>query len=307
MAVQYHYNIACKRISDAGWVTTMKAEHGEIPMSIVQPRSEVEVQSQVAEVSGTLTTEPLVQNISDTSVVTAYLRGLNRRPDWELAWHNDAVIWNLSLRLGKMEIGQEAIVRISYFSNKGIGAGIYEIKLIDVHSEEPSTKGPSKESAPSSQPSAVVTPPKDANKPSRHPFSSSTPENRQGDSDDDGVTQLTKRVENLQDQLMMVRKTLHQALDRIERLETGDRVDSSGNPTTSKSPPTPTRNLPDTTKKQPAEVSDETVLQADDIEADTDEPNLFEYLAQSHKKSTTTGGKSESAGNDNVKGTQKKH
>ena len=286
MAVQYHYNIGCKRISDAVWMTTMMAEQGEIPMSIVQPRTEVDAHFQPVETSGTLTTEPMVQEISDTSLVTAYLRGLNRRPGWELAWHNDAVIWNLSLRLGKMEIGQEVRVRVSYFSTKGIGSGIYEIKLLDVSHEDTPTKGSTRESSPSSQTPAVSPSPNVASNTDKQVFSHPAPESRQEDVTD-SVSQLTARVETLQDQLMMVRKTLHQVLERIEQLETHGQQPAGIGAAQATTPQRPPQNTSESTPKQPVTASDDTSRQTADIEDDPDGPNLFEYLAESQKKSTT--------------------
>ena len=303
MAFQYHYNISCKRISGAGWVTTTKAEQGQIPMSIVQPGAEVDLHSQSVETSATLTTEPLVREISDTSLVTAYLRGLNRRPGWELAWHNDSVIWNLSLRLGKLEIGQEVKVRVSYFSNKGISSGIYEIQLLDVFPEDTPTKNSPPESVPSPQSTVASPSPNVANKTGSQLFSSSASGNRQEDAGDT-VSQLTGRVENLQDQLMMVRKTLHQALERIERLETRNRETAGIGTTQDMIPQRPPQDAPEPTAQQPAALSEETVIQAADTEDDADEPNLFEYLAQSQTKSATV--KHVSTSNDNVKNSRKK-
>ena len=268
----------------------MKAEQGEIPMSVVQPRTEVDAHFQPVETSGTLSTEPMIQEISDTGLVTAYLRGLNRRPGWELAWHNDAVIWNLSLRLGKMEIGQEVTVRVSYFSTKGIGSGIYEIKLSDVPSEDTPTKSSAHESTPSPQSPAVPPTSDGANKTGNQPFSTSPSENRNEDIANTD-SELAARVGNLQDQLMMVRKTLHQALERLERLEATNRQRPSHSPA-------------ETEAKQPVTLSDDTELQAADAEGDTDEPNLFEVLAQTQKKSTAV--KNVSTANDNLKNSQKK-
>lgn len=286
MSVQYHYSIVCKRISDAGWVTTMKAEQGEIPMSVVQPRSEVDAHFQPVETTGTLTTEPVIQEISDTSLVTAYLRGLNRRPGWELAWHNDAVIWNLSLRLGKMEIGQEVKVRVSYFSTKGIGSGVYEIKLIDVFHEDTSTKSSAEESVPST-PAPVVSPsPNVADKTGNQVFSTPASGSHQEDGSE-SVSQLAGRVQNLQDQLMMVRKTLHQVLDRIERLESEDRQAAASGTTQGVTAQRPSQSTAESTAKQPVAVSESAVTQTVDSEDGTDEPNLFEYLAESQKKPTT--------------------
>ena len=300
MAVQYHYNIACKRISDAGWMTTMKAEQGEIPMSIVQPRSEVDAHFQPVETTGTLTTEPMVQEISDTSLVTAYLRGLNRRPGWELAWHNDAVIWNLSLRLGKLEIGQQVKVRVSYFSTKGIGSGIYEIKLLDVSHEDTPTKGSTQESDPSPKTPAVSPSPNVASNTDKQVFSSPAPESPQEDVADT-VSQLTSRVENLQDQLMMVRKTMHEVLERIERLETHDHQPAETGTARGTTPQRPPQDTPERTAKQPVTMSEGTARQTADIEDDTDEPNLFEYLAESQKKSTTVNNVSTGSAKDTQK------
>ncbi len=286
MSVQYHYSIVCKRISDAGWVTTMKAEQGEIPMSVVQPRAEVNAHFQPVETTGTLTTDPLIQEISDTSLVTAYLRGLNRRPGWELAWHNDAVIWNLSLRLGKMDIGQEVKVRISYFSTKGIGSGVYEIKLLDVFHKDTSTKSSAQESTPSAQTPVVSPSSNAATKTGNQVFSTPVSESRQEDGSET-ASELAGRVQNLQDQVMMLRKTLHQVLDRIEGLESNNRQpDGSGAPqgVTTHGPP---QNTTESTASQPVAVSESSVSQTVDSEDDTNEPNLFEYLAESQNKPTT--------------------
>ncbi|MDE0044139.1 MAG: hypothetical protein OXT74_19025 [Candidatus Poribacteria bacterium] len=264
----------------------MKAELGEFPLSIVQPRTVVDAHFQPVETTGTLTTEPLIQEISDTSLVTAYLRGLNRRPGWELAWHNDAVIWNLSLRLGKMEIGQEVKVRVSYFSTKGIGSGVYEIKLLDVFHEDTATKSSTQESIPSPQSPVVAPSPNAANKTGNQVFSTPAAESRQEDIADT-VSQLAARVDNLQDQLMMVRKTLHQVLEQVERLETQNRQPVGSvtmQDVTSQHPP---QNTPAATAKQTVTVSEGPVRQTTNSEDDTDEPNLFEYLAESQKKSTT--------------------
>ena len=137
MAVRYHFSISCKRIAEAGWAVVMKSEKGEIPMSVVQPRPDGEppLAEREMEAAGILTTEPIAQEISDTGFVIRYLRQLNRRPSREFAGHNDAVIWNLSLRLPKLVIGQEAKVRVSYFETKGLSSGIYEIQSLGVFPE----------------------------------------------------------------------------------------------------------------------------------------------------------------------------
>ena len=330
MSVQFHYSISCKRVSDSGWVTAMRAEHGEIPMSIVQPRQEVDSHSQAVETSETLTTEPMVQEISDTSVITVYLRGLNRRPGWDLAWHNDQVIWNLSLRLGKMEVGQEAKVRISYFATEGIGSGGYEIKLIDAFPDDTSTKTATQESGTNRDAAAISPTPETARKTGNPAFSSPPSANRKenvGDAD----TPLATRLENLQDQLMMVRKTLHEALERIERLEAKSRPPSKvatlpnrvrqrppdntseSTESTAKQPVTSTTKQPvistakqpaTSTTKQPVTLPVDTQPHIADTEDDADAPDLFEFLAQSQNKPTPA--KKKSTGNDNVKNAQKK-
>ena len=304
MPLQYHYNMSCKRISDAGWVTIMRAEQGKIPMSIVQPRPEIDNHSQAGEAAEILTTEPLAQEISDASEVTNYLRGLNRRPGWELSWHNDQVIWNLSLRLGKMEIGQEVKVRISYFATEGIGSGGYEIKLIDAFPDDTSAKTATQESIPSPQSSAVSPIPETADNTGNPVFSSPESEKRREDAGD-STSQLAARVENLQDQLMMVRKTLHQALERIERLETKDRQPAEKAPRPDTIRQRPPQSAPESTAKQPVALSAETQPQVVDTDDDIDEPDLFEFLAQSQQKKSATA-KNQSTDNDNVENVRKK-
>ena len=134
-------------------------------------------------------------------------------------------------------------------------------------------------------------------------FSGSPSVKRQEDAGDTTAS-LANRVENLQDQLMMVRKTLHQALERIERLETKDRRPAEVSPRPNTVRQRPTQSAPEPTAKQPGTLPVETQPEVADTEDDADEPDLFEYLAQSQKKTTTA--KNQSTDNGNVKGARKK-
>lgn len=98
----------------------MQSTRGEIPIPIVQPESSVD---------GVLTTDPIVvQKTSDPHVMTRYLRQLNRRKGSRSAGHNDAVIWNISNRLPKLEVEQQIKVSIFYFEQEELDLGTYEIR-----------------------------------------------------------------------------------------------------------------------------------------------------------------------------------
>ena len=291
MAIRYHFSISCKRIGEAGWVIIMQADRGEIPMSIVQPSVDLEPHSEATETAATLTTEPIAQKISDTGFVIRYLRQLNRRPGREFTGHNDAVIWNLSLRLPKLVIGQEARVRVSFFANKGLSSGIYEIQALGVFPEDVPTKRSVRQSDSNPQfraalPNAVVAEEAGNQLSSNHTFQ--IPQEIS-----DIISQLATRVESHQDELLMVQETLQIVSERVERLETENRqLEEIHHPqeTTIQHPP---QNTPDSIITQPPEISEkpelpeETEIQAADIDDDTDEPDLFECLAESRTKSAT--------------------
>jgi len=123
MAIQYHFLVSCKRVTETEWLMEMQAENEEVPLSVTQPNSTRD---------GVLTTEPILQAIADSSVMTHYLRQLNRRNSRRLLGHNDSVIWNISQRFSRLRIGQWITIKVSYFELKRLKSGTYEINSLGI-------------------------------------------------------------------------------------------------------------------------------------------------------------------------------
>lgn len=123
MATQYHFLVSCKKTTDTAWTLEMRADGGEIPMSVVQPDSGAD---------GVLTTDPIAQTITEVKAMTHYLRQLNKRNGRGPVGHNDSAIWNISQRLSQLQLGQQITVKISYFEHKGLRSGLYEINSLGV-------------------------------------------------------------------------------------------------------------------------------------------------------------------------------
>ena len=284
MAIRYHFSMSCKRIEDVGWTISMKADQGEIPMSIVQPESDSEPQFEAMKTSNTLTTEPITQQISDTAIVVRYLRQLNRCSSRQFGGHNDAVIWNLGLRLPKLLIGQKIDVGVFYFSNKGLGSGIYEIQLLGAFPENLTNIDTSQQSAPgielrTTSPNAPVTEHDDNQ--SRIP--------EQGRNT---ISQLVDRLEYLQDELLTIKETLAVVSEKVEQLEMAttqlnlydtDIMDVGQSPQAHVEPPIgePSESAQEIGSSEEAENES---INTDD---DGDEPDLFEYLGKARANSGT--------------------
>ena len=125
MATQYHFLVSCKKIADTEWTMEIQAEadNGEVPMAIVHPDSETD---------GILTTNPITRTIAEVKIMTHYLRQLNRRSGRGTVGHNDSVIHNISQRLSQLQLGQQITVKISFFENKELRSGLYEINSLGV-------------------------------------------------------------------------------------------------------------------------------------------------------------------------------
>ncbi len=125
MATQYHFLVSCKKIADTEWTMEIQAEadNGEVPMAIVHPDSETD---------GILTTNPITRTIAEVRIMTHYLRQLNRHSGRGTVGHNDSVIHNISQRLSQLQLGQQITVKISFFENKELRSGLYEINSLGV-------------------------------------------------------------------------------------------------------------------------------------------------------------------------------
>ena len=181
MAIRYQFFVSCKRASETTWRMELKAEHGDVPLSIVQPDTRE---------TGIVTTEPIVQEVTDSNLMVRYLRQLCRRNGRRGVGHNQAVVWNLSQRLSQLQLGQEVVVRVVYFGPKGMNSGSYEINSLGVF---PQSKAVEKEvlSPTVELPQAVI----------------------------DTITNLASRVEALQSDYEAMRNVLENQERRICAME----------------------------------------------------------------------------------------
>ena len=81
----------------------------------------------MSKVDGVLATDPIVREVADPHVITSYLRQLNRRRSGQSTGNNDTVIWNITTRLLQLKIEQQLKVSITYFEDKELRSGAYEI------------------------------------------------------------------------------------------------------------------------------------------------------------------------------------
>ena len=118
MAIRYHFIVSCKRAAETKWIFKIQSDTGDIPMSIVEPMSKAD---------GVLAADPIVREVADPHVITGYLRQLNRRRSGQSTGNNDTVIWNITTRLLQLQIEQQIKVSITYFEDKELRSGAYEI------------------------------------------------------------------------------------------------------------------------------------------------------------------------------------
>ena len=118
MAIRYQFIVSCKRAAETKWILKIQSGTGDIPMSIVEPMSRVD---------GVLAADPIVREVADPHVITSYLRQLNRRRSGQSTGNNDTVIWNITTRLLKLQIEQQLKVSVTYFEDKELQSGAYEI------------------------------------------------------------------------------------------------------------------------------------------------------------------------------------
>lgn len=118
MAIRYQFIVSCKRAAETKWLFKIQSDTGDIPMSIVEPMSKGD---------GVLAAEPIVREVADPHVITSYLRQLNRWRSGQTTGNNDTVIWNITTRLLKLQIEQQIKVSVTYFEDKELQSGAYEI------------------------------------------------------------------------------------------------------------------------------------------------------------------------------------
>ena len=249
MAIRYQFIVSCKRAAETKWIFKIQSDTGEIPMSIVEPMSKAD---------GVLAADPIVREVADPHVITSYLRQLNRRRSGQSTGNNDTVIWNITTRLLQLQIEQQIKVSITYFEDKELQSGAYEIlsqgvfprvfpnkSLTSQSSSEfgsPSTRPPARQheastSTPAPKPAGsarqlFIHAKNEASKLTAPAVESAAPPRIDQTTQDlsDTVANLVSYVEQLQQEFLAMKNTLqdHESQirtmdDRIRRLELENR------------------------------------------------------------------------------------
>ncbi len=249
MATRYHFIVSCMRVSAKKWIFKIQSDTGDIPMSIVEPMSKVD---------GVLAADPIVREVADPHVISSYLRQLNRRKSDRSTGNNDTVIWNISTRLLQLQIEQQIRVSITYFEDKELQSGAYEIlsqgvfprvfpdrsltpqsssEFISLSTHPPARQNEGSTITPSPKPGSRARQlPIDGKFDVPKPIASTVHPVPQAPSDrtpqelSNTVANLVTYVEQLQQELLTIKNTLqvHEALvrtmdERIRRLELENR------------------------------------------------------------------------------------
>lgn len=254
MATQYNFIVSCQKITDTEWTMEMRADSGDVPMSIVHPDSETD---------GVLTANPITQTITEAKIMIHYLRQLNRHSGRGTVGHNDSVIRNISQRLLQLRLGQQITVKISYFEHKGLRSGLYEINSLGV---SPPVNRAQSSIAPLSQEQKAPVPQALA----------------------DAITSLENHVDTLQRELHAAQKILREygmqleaQEKRIQQLTIENHQLQENQVST---PPSPQSSDPHSQEPSPSQPSP-SVEEPDEEHIGTEAQSLFQQFIKSAKLS----------------------
>ena len=216
MAINYNFIAYCSKISSTDWIIGMRSIHGEVPLDIVIPDSNVPLDPDNPELVGVLTTEGLERESKDGLELYRYLRQLNPRKNESFSY-NEIVIRNIHGRITALKVNEELRVQIAYTQRKeSYKLFSYEIKLLGIF---PSSDTDTNE-IPDDEVSEVDT--------SQPPANNTLP--GIGGGTDDGARQqgykttntlekLITFTQNLQQELKETKRELALTVDKMERLE----------------------------------------------------------------------------------------
>ena len=216
MAINYNFIAYCSKTSPTNWIIGMRSIHGEVPLDIVIPDSDVPADPDNPELIGVLTTEGLERESKDGLELYRYLRQLNPRKNESFSY-NEIVIRNIHGRITALKVDEELRVQIAYTQRKeSYKLFSYEIKLLGIfpNSDTDTTETPDDE-----------VPEVDT--------SQSLPKNTlpgiEGDTDSGARQQgykttntlekLIAFTQNLQQELKETKRELAATVDKMERLE----------------------------------------------------------------------------------------
>ena len=213
MAINYNFIAYCSKISPTDWIIGMRSIHGEVPLDIVIPDSNVPSDPDNPELIGVLTTEGLERESKDGLELYRYLRQLNPRKNESFSY-NEIVIRNIHGRITTLKVDEELRVQVTYTQRKeSYKLFSYGIKLLGIF--------PNSDTDPADDEASEIATAQPGQR-NLLPEIEANAENgvkREGYKTTNTLEKLIAFTQNLQQELKETKRELALATDRIERLE----------------------------------------------------------------------------------------
>ena len=213
MAINYNFIAYCSKISPTDWIIGMRSIHGEVPLDIVIPDSNVPSDPDNPELIGVLTTEGLERESKDGLELYRYLRQLNPRKNESFSY-NEIVIRNIHGRITALKVDEELRVQVTYTQRKeSYKLFSYGIKLLGIfpNSDTDTPDDEASEIATAQPSQRNLLPGIEAN--------TDNGVKREGYKTTNTLEKLIAFTQNLQQELKETKRELALTTDRIERLE----------------------------------------------------------------------------------------
>ncbi len=216
MAINYNFIAYCSKTSPTDWIIGMRSIHGEVPLDIVMPESNVPSDPDNPELIGVLTTEGLERESKDGLELYRYLRQLNPRKN-ESFGYNEIVIRNIHGRITALKVDEELRVQVTYTQRKeSYKLFSYEIKLIGIF---PNSDTDTTDTAEDEASEIDTAQPSQRNLLPGIEANTNNGVKREGYKTTNTLEKLIAFTQNLQQELRETKRELALATDRIERLE----------------------------------------------------------------------------------------
>ncbi len=213
MAINYNFIAYCSKISPTDWIIGMRSIHGEVPLDIVIPDSNVPSDPDNPELIGVLTTEGLERESKDGLELYRYLRQLNPRKNESFSY-NEIVIRNIHGRITALKVDEELRVQVTYTQRKeSYKLFSYGIKLLGIFPNS-DTDTPDDEAS-----DIATSPPSQRNLLPGIEADTHNGVKPEGYKTTNTLEKLIAFTQNLQQELKETKRELALATDRIERLE----------------------------------------------------------------------------------------
>lgn len=213
MAINYNFIAYCSKTSPTDWIIGMRSIHGEVPLDIVIPDSNVPSDPDNPELIGVLTTEGLERESKDGLELYRYLRQLNPRKNESFSY-NEIVIRNIHGRITALKVDEELRVQVTYTQRKeSYKLFSYGIKLLGIfpNSDTDIADDEASEIATAQPAQRDLLPEIEAN--------TDNGVKREGYKTTNTLEKLIAFTQNLQQELKETKRELALATDRIERFE----------------------------------------------------------------------------------------